>query len=46
MLLNKMVVYGPGFIGTFNELLVYFLFAFSIDITVDTVLKYKGGKVV
>ncbi|NLU92358.1 hypothetical protein [Chitinophaga sp. Ak27] len=38
--------YGPGFIGTFNELLVYFLFAFSIDITVDTVLKYKGGKVV
>ena len=38
--------YGPGFIGTFNELLVYFLFAFSIDITVDTVLKYKAGKVV
>lgn len=37
--------YGPKFIGTFDELLVIFLFAFSIDTSIDTVLKYKTGKI-
>ncbi|MBS0031810.1 hypothetical protein ACTJJ0_32760 [Chitinophaga sp. 22321] len=37
--------YAAGFIGTFNEILTLFLFAFSIDVTVDTVLKYKAGKI-
>ena len=38
-------VYGPSFIGTWPELLTLFLFAFSLDITVDNVLQLRDRKI-
>jgi hypothetical protein len=37
--------YGPTFIGTLEDFLLIFLFAFSIDITLDSVMQLKSGKI-
>lgn len=37
--------YGAAFIGTLDELLVIFFFAFSIDVTLDNVMQLKSGKI-
>lgn len=36
--------YGPSFIGTADELITMFLFAFGLDITVDSVLQLGDKK--